>query len=308
MILLIENVKEQDNTYKVLFCRMCNVGFTVPFPSQTDLSSLYSAGTYRSVNGKRFIAMVETGIYLARILRKKRIENYIGKGRILDIGCGRGTFLNIMKQNGWTVAGTEYDQIAAGSIAKKYNLHVVSGNPKDWRFLPGSFEVVTMNHVVEHMTDPERAIDECSRLLIKGGLLVVAVPNIKSLQSVFGKHHWFHLDIPHHLFHFSEEGLLRLLEKYNFRLLKVRRFDLEHNPFGWLQTLLNITGIRKNFLYNTLKNSPSRNRSLSSGSKRNLLATIFLIPFYFPIALLLSLFESYVLKMGGTVEIYAAKS
>jgi hypothetical protein len=60
-----------------------------------------------------------------------------------------------------------------------------------------------------------------------------------------GKHLWFHLDFPYHLYHFSEEGLARLLEKYNFNLEKIRRFDLEYNPFGWLQTLFNLTGIKK---------------------------------------------------------------
>jgi 2-polyprenyl-3-methyl-5-hydroxy-6-metoxy-1,4-benzoquinol methylase len=305
--ILIRHANIADKTYNVFFCEMCNVGITIPNPSPSELSSLYSTGTYRAASGNRFVGFVEKGVYLARQLRRKRIEKYKRNGRILDIGCGRGVFLNVMKKNGWTVAGTEYDQITAESIAEYYNINVATGNPGDWRFPPGSFDVITMNHVLEHMPDPGIAIDECSRLLVKGGLLVVAVPNITSLQSSLGKQLWFHLDIPYHLYHFSEEGLANLLKKYNYRLLKIRRFDFEYNPFGWLQTLLNLTGIRKNLFYDLLKGTNSKINIISNASKWDLLATIFLLPLYLPMSLVLSLYESFLLKKGGTIEIYAVK-
>src|SRR4030067_307874 len=308
MVVLIKDVEETDKNYNVYFCEMCKVGVTIPFPTPSELASLYSRGTYRSASGKRFVGMVETGIYMARHIRRKRIEKYKEKGRILDIGCGRGVFLNVMRKHGWKVAGTEYNKETAEFINKNYNIHVVTGHPGDWGFPPESFDVVTMNHVLEHMVAPENAIGECSRLLGKGGLLVVAVPNITSLQSTMGKHHWFHLDIPYHLYHFSEEGLISLLEKYNFHLLKIRRFDLEYNPFGWLQTLFNLTGIRKNFLYKILQKTGSKNSLISNAFKRDLMVTIALLPLYLPMSLVLSLYESFMLKNGGTLEIYAVKT
>ncbi len=307
MSALIKDVKETDKNYNVYFCKMCKVGITIPIPSPSELSSLYSSGTYRSASGKRFVGLVETGVYLARQQRRKRIEKYKRNGRILDIGCGRGLFLNVMKKNGWKVAGTEYDQNTAESIGKSLDINIKTGNPKEWGFPSESFDVVTMNHVLEHMPAPEIAIEECSRLLDKGGLLVVAVPNFTSLQSSWGKHLWFHLDIPHHLYHFSEEGLTSLLEKYKLNVLKIRRFDLEYNPFGWLQTLLNLTGIRKNFLYNILKYTYSKNSLSSNTSRRDLVGTIALLPLYLPLSLVLSLYESFMLKRGGTIEIYAIK-
>ena len=307
MVVLIKDVKATDKNYNVYFCLMCKVGVTIPFPSQNEVSALYSTGTYRSADGKRFVGLVETGVYLARQLRRKRIEKYKRIGRILDIGCGRGVFLNVMEKNGWTVAGTEYDRITAESIVKKYNINVVTGNPGGWGFPPGSFDVVTMNHVLEHMSDPKIMMDECSRILVKGGLLVVAVPNITSLQSSLGKHLWFHLDIPYHIYHFSEKGLSRLIEKHGFHLLKIRRYDLEYNPFGWLQTLLNLTGIKKNLFYDLLKGTNSKKNIISNTSRWDLIATIVLLPLYFPMSLVLSLYESFVLKRGGTIEIYAVK-
>jgi len=308
MVLLIKDVKETGNDFQVFYCKLCKVGFTIPFLSSTELSFLYSSGSYRADSGERFVGVVETAITLSRKLRRKRIEKYIGKGRILDVGCGRGIFLEEMRKHDWKVAGTEYNEDTAESINKTYDVNVVTGNPDDWEFPPGSFDVVTMNHILEHMSAPDKVINVCSRVLREDGLLVVAVPNITSLQSIVGKHLWFHLDIPYHIYHFSEMGLLNLIEKHGFRLLKIRRFDLEYNPFGWLQTLLNVTGIRKNLFYDLLKNVKTRNILISNVSKWHLLATIILIPVYLPISLILSLYESFILKNGGTVEIHAVKT
>src|SRR3972149_7523725 len=87
MCIPFRTVKEVDKTYNVYLCEMCKVGVTIPFPSSSELSSLYSSGTYRSASGKRFVGMVETGIYMARHIRRKRIEKYKEKGRILDLVC-----------------------------------------------------------------------------------------------------------------------------------------------------------------------------------------------------------------------------
>jgi hypothetical protein len=62
---IMKDVKENEKTYNVFFCKMCNVGFTIPFPSPSELSALYSSGTYRSASGKRFVGLVEMGVYLA---------------------------------------------------------------------------------------------------------------------------------------------------------------------------------------------------------------------------------------------------
>src|SRR3990170_2846781 len=98
MVVLIKDVEENEKTYNIFFCEMCNVGVTIPIPSPGELSSLYSSGKYRAANGKRFVGLVETAINFSRQLRRKRIENYKEKGRILDIGCGRGVFLDVMRK------------------------------------------------------------------------------------------------------------------------------------------------------------------------------------------------------------------
>lgn len=302
---LIENIERDGKIYTIYFCKGCNVGITIPMPSSEELSRLYT-GNYRSISGKRFNPFIELFIYIFRLQRKRRIEKYIKRGSILDIGCGRGLFLDIMRKNGWGVTGVEFNKETASYASETYGINVIAGNPMEWGLDDESFDVITMNHVLEHVHKPVEIIGECKRLLRRGGLLVVAVPNIYSLQASAGKGIWFHLDIPYHLHHFSEDGLHSLLNKSGFKILKIRRFDLEYNPFGWLQTLLNLSGIRENLLYNLLKNPELKIKETPSPPLQDILLNLALLPLFIPLSFILSLLES-LMKRGGTIEVYAIR-
>jgi 2-polyprenyl-3-methyl-5-hydroxy-6-metoxy-1,4-benzoquinol methylase len=301
---LIKGTERAGKVYDVYFCHVCKVGITLPVPSQEELAKLYGPGAYRGEEGKRFNPVIEFFILLLRKMRKRRITHYISGGRILDIGCGRGLFLKIMRDDGWEVYGVEFDVETAPHI---YGIPVVSGEPASWGFPGGSFDVITMHHVLEHLPQPKEMIDDCRMLLKKGGLFVCAVPNFLSLQSAAGRGAWFHLDVPYHLHHFSEEGLRSILMKSGFRIVRTRRFDAEQDPFGWLQTLLNASGIGKNVLYNILKRQELRQAGMESTRAVDLLLTVMLLPFYFPLAFSLALLESFLLRRGGTLEFHALK-
>jgi SAM-dependent methyltransferase len=301
------DVRAVDSIFSVFFCEQCAIGVTLPVPSAEELGRLYGSESYRTTSGVRFNKLLERLILLFRAGRRNRIERYFKKGLILDIGCGRGLFLALMKTGGWNVAGTEFNEETASYAAKAYDLEVKSGVPSEWGFPDESFDVITIHHALEHVPDPVEMIGACRRLLKKSGLLVVAVPNLNSLQAAVGKEVWFHLDVPYHLFHFSETGLAALLKKHSFAISEVKRFDFEQGPFGWLQTLLNISGIRKNLLYSLLKNPALRKRELREVAKRSIVFTFLLLPFYVPLSFVLALFESFLLKRGGTIEVYAIK-
>ena len=298
----IEDVQRFNKTFDVYLCEKCMVGVTIPSPSPEDIAELYATGSYRASGGKRFNPLVEYLIYVSRILRKRRIQKYIKQGRILDIGCSRGLFLEIMRRDGWDVTGVEHNKETALHVFETYGIKVLTET--SIRTLPDkSFDVITLNHVLEHIYRPAELIKECRRLLRKG----VAVPNLHSLQASAGGKVWFHLDLPFHINHFSEKGLSTLLNKNSFSLLKIREFDLKYNPFGWLQTLLNLSGFSENLLYNMLKNPELRNKT-SNVAGWKLILTFMLLPIYFPVSVMLSVIESLLLKRGGTIEVYAIKT
>tara|TARA_B100001123_G_C15273541_1_gene1011227 strand:+ start:329 stop:1303 length:975 start_codon:yes stop_codon:yes gene_type:complete len=298
--------KIKDNkTYGAYECQGCKIWFTHPVPSSDELSEFYSTGNYRAETGKRFVPILEKIIYFLTIRKRNRIKRYVKKGRILDIGCGRGLFLNIMKQDGWNVVGQEFDEKSAYYSISNYGIDVRAGS-LEGKFESESFDVVNINHVLEHLEKPGETLAECYRILKKSGLLVVAVPNIDSFQAMFGKCNWFQLDIPIHLFHFSSQSLVKLLEKKSFKVNLIRHFKFEYNPFGWLQTMLNASGIQENLLYDLLKSSELKKNNQKPIPFLDYFKLFFLFPLFLPLSFLLSIIEAAFHK-GGTIEIYSIK-
>ncbi|KJU81943.1 SAM-dependent methyltransferase [Candidatus Magnetobacterium bavaricum] len=307
----LSGCRAANGGYGVRVCGNCGVGVTVPQPTPETLAALYETGAYRSKGGKRFIFFVEAVIYLFRQMRKRKVKRYASTagdcGSLLDVGCGRGLFLNVMKDNGWSVAGVEFDSATACNVSEAYNIECKWGEPRQWGLPDASFDVITINHVLEHVRNPLEVISTCNRLLKDGGCLIVAVPNFSSLQARLGRGCWFHLDTPYHLYHFSEKGLMLLLREASMTVRDVNHFDAEYSPFGWLQTLLNLTGIRKNLLYNILKNQEARKRELTAVTGKAVALNFMLLPFFAPAAVILALYESFIARRGGTIEVIAVK-
>jgi len=104
-------------------------------------------------------------------------------------------------------------------------------------FKPGTFSVITMFHVLEHLYDPS-AFLECARELLEpGGRLVVQVPNAASWQFLLFGENWNGLDIPRHLLDFKEQDLVNLLEYCGFEVVRKKHFSLRDNPAGLATTL-----------------------------------------------------------------------
>jgi 2-polyprenyl-3-methyl-5-hydroxy-6-metoxy-1,4-benzoquinol methylase len=301
------NIAREGGSYDLFFCHDCEIGATSPFPSSDVLSRLYASNNYRSDDGTRFNAVLESLVRYFTGGKARQIGKFQkSKGSLLDIGCGRGLFLDIMKKDGWRVTGVEFNEETASYAKRAYELNIIS--PQAMMALPDeSFDVITLYHVLEHSQDPITVLHTCVRLLKKNGLLVIAVPNLSSLQAVLGRSRWFHLDIPYHLYHFTLAGLRRLLVDNSMRIEKVQQFDFEQNIFGWMQTLLNVSGNKFNLLYNLLKNPELRGREFAAAGKGDVLITLLLTPIYLPLSIILSLVESLVLKRGGTIHIFASK-
>jgi SAM-dependent methyltransferase len=307
-IFVLKNIIINKTSYDLYECSKCKISMLHPFPSEEELTNLYSCGNYRTNSGKRFGLTIEFLIYLGRLRKRGRISKYVKTGTILDIGCGRGLFLDVMRRGGWHTIGTEFDENTAAYAIKTYGLKVLSGDIIQHKLLPESLDAININQVLEHLKNPDKVIAESFRLLRKGGVLIISVPDLRSPQFSFGKENWFLLDLPFHLFHFTEEGLSELLRKNKFKVKYIKRFSLEISPFGWLQTLLNVSGIRFNLLYDLLKSPELRKGTMKPISWLGIVATFLLVPIYFPISIILSVLEPWILKRGGSIEIYAEKN
>ena len=304
---ILSNICRNGMFYNVSECTECQIAMTHPLPSDKEISSLYSTGNYRTDEGTRFNSFIEYLIYLGSLVKRRRIEKYTGKGKIIDIGCGRGLFLDIMRRGGWDVVGSELNKETASYAEHVYDLKVHTGELTKQRLALESFDVVNICGVLEHLKEPDTVLSEAHRLLKSGGLLVVVVTNIRSFEFKLGKENWFHLDLPFHLFHFTEAGLVRLLQRKGFKLRRVKRFHLEYSPFGWLQTLLNLSKIRFNLFYDLLKSVNLRGGKMEPINFSGIIATLFLLPIYFPMALLFSVLEPILFRRSGVIQAYVSK-
>jgi SAM-dependent methyltransferase len=141
-----------------------------------------------------------------------------GGGRYLDVGCGSGGSLGLARALGWQVAGIEIDAAAAAK-ASRFGGPVHVGDADAAPFPPGSFDVVSAFHVLEHVVDPVALLRRMIGWLAPGGLVIVEVPNAGGAgAAVFGRA-WSGLDLPRHLSHFTPETLGRAVEQAGGRVV-----------------------------------------------------------------------------------------
>jgi 2-polyprenyl-3-methyl-5-hydroxy-6-metoxy-1,4-benzoquinol methylase len=161
--------------------------------------------------------------------RLKMINKIKAKGKLLDVGCGEGLFLQLAQKSGWQVSGIELSPYASKFASKALGTKIYCGQLHEEVFDDNSFDVVTMWHVLEHVEDPKRYLREINRVVKSGGLLVIAVPNVNALvmQSAYRvirrrKSKLFSVnDKEVHLYHFSQKTLAAYFEKTGFDCLRL---------------------------------------------------------------------------------------
>lgn len=140
---------------------------------------------------------------------------YVPNGKLLDVGCGDGLYLSYMRRLGWEVEGVEVDERAA-ELARQRGFVVHCGTLKDQGFEDSRFDAIVLSHVLEHVHDPVRLLQECHRILKTRGLIRIFIPNIDSLGHRRFKANWIGLDPPRHLHLFTASGLRELARRAGF--------------------------------------------------------------------------------------------
>ncbi|MCX5709109.1 MAG: class I SAM-dependent methyltransferase [Candidatus Omnitrophica bacterium] len=144
---------------------------------------------------------------------------------LVDVGCGKGDYLQNLRALGWKVKGIEPDP-AGAEIAGKRGISVYNGTLLQAQLPAESVDYVTLMHVIEHVLDPRELIRECLRIIKKGGVLVMRTPNAQSLGHMFFKQNFYHLDPPRHVFVFTPQSIRLLLEQCGAQEIKIKTLSL----------------------------------------------------------------------------------
>jgi len=212
-----------QNEFPVWHCNACTARFTQDVPAEKEIGSYYASESYVSHSGtKKGIVNKLYHMVRQRTLRSKRklVINATGKanGTILDIGCGTGAFLHNMQEAGWNITGLEPDDIARSKANELYSI-APQDPSKLFELQPGSYNAITMWHVLEHVHNLHGYLQKINELLAPGGRVFIAVPNYTSYDAAAYKEHWAAWDVPRHLYHFSPASMEQLLNKFGLKLL-----------------------------------------------------------------------------------------
>lgn len=209
--------------FPVVECKSCGFRFVNPRPDQSEIGRYYQSDEYISHDaGKKDLFSRIYRIARSFSLRwKYGIVNRFGvKGTLLDIGCGTGEFLNFCRQKGFNVQGVEPSPKAGAFATKQYGIPVSESLDK-LDAAPGSFRIITLWHVLEHLHRLNENFDQIGNLLEENGTLVIAVPNCDSPDALRYREHWAAYDVPRHLYHFNAETLGRLAERHGFEVRSI---------------------------------------------------------------------------------------
>lgn len=183
----------------------------------------------------------------------------------------------------------------------EFGLDVLYGERPSLNFQPGSFSLATYFHVFEHLSRPDFYLAETHRLLARDGLLVVELFNFESLTAHLFHKHWFGLDLPRHLYHFSPRSLVLLLAVHSFSVVKVSYFSTEYSAFVVLQTLLDTVLQRHDVLAESIQRAGRSGSRITLGRSVYALAALLMVP-----ALLLTA-VSVLCRRGDVMTFYAYK-
>lgn len=199
-------------------CLKCGVVYQYPQPDDHCIKGFYSPDYYSTG-----IPRKEDIINCKYRENLRLIDNYFPqKGRLLDVGCGTGFFMELAHQSSnWEVFGLDLSDWAVNYARQELGIKNISaGTLLEVKLEDNFFDVVVMTELIEHDKSPILLLKEAFRLLKDGGLLLITTPNIGGIKAKLSGQGWWQL-AKEHLFLFNQVSLIRLLEGAGFRIVKV---------------------------------------------------------------------------------------
>ena len=208
-------LRSLPNFQKAHLCRCENCGFVFAqrIPTEQELIEYYDGygrNDYLSpVTIKRYHELLD------------KMEPYRKTNKLLDVGCGIGYFLEVAKERGWEVYGTEYTDRAM-EICTSKGILMQQGKLDSVYYEAGMFDVITSFEVLEHINNPQEEIGHFHTLLRKGGLVYLTTPNFNSLLRHRLKERYDVITYPEHLSYYTPKTLKRLFASKGFSTKRIQ--------------------------------------------------------------------------------------
>lgn len=204
---------------------------------------------YSDYLGDRGVIVKNLRNYLKEILK------YQKDGKLLDVGCAMGFFMEEAERAGFQSYGVDVSSYAIAEAKKKFGKRALLASLSEVNFPPGLFSVVTLFDVIEHLQDPLGDLKKIKKILRDDGLLVIETGDAGSLWARIMGAKWIFYAPPQHLFYFNKITIKRLLKQAGFEVLAVRRKG-KWLSLRYVLQLARTSGGSKlaNFIYKMVKN------------------------------------------------------
>ena len=211
----------KKNGYSIYRCQACGL-------AQTDLQKNYKTFLSDHYSKGYFTGKQECGAYInykddkpmiVRNMKKflREIKKHKPIGKLLDVGCALGFFVELAQQNGYEAYGFDPSRYAVDESRKLVGKDRIQlGTISSLSYKPKSFDIITLFDVFEHLGDPIADIRKLKTLLKENGILVIATGDTESLMARILKRRWTFYIPPQHLFFFNKKLLNQILVRENF--------------------------------------------------------------------------------------------
>ena len=227
--LVVEDRTVSHESFAIVQCAACSFQFTNPRPNEAEISKYYESDAYVSHNSGA-AGLINRAYKVARFFTMRRKVGLLNKlaprrGQLLDYGCGTGHFLAAAKSAGWQVSGLEPNARAHEEASRRLGQPV--GQESLSSFQPGTFDAITLWHVLEHVHLLNETLAQLITLLKPDGVLLIAVPNVESLDAQHYRELWAAYDVPRHLYHFAPKTMAQLLKKHKLTIRQTLPMPLD---------------------------------------------------------------------------------
>jgi len=209
----------------LLRCPKCGLIFVELQPKLPELKKIYGQNYFKNINSNSigYENYLEDKPNIIKTFEKrfKNIEKlYLKKGKILDLGCAMGFFLEVAENHGWTPYGIEISNYAGNIAKERFRDKIFNGTLNEVSFPDNFFDIITMWDYLEHILNPLQELSRIRQFLKKDGLLILSTPDADSLSHKIFKDRWMGYKDQEHLYYFSEKNVRILLEQSGFKVLK----------------------------------------------------------------------------------------
>ncbi|MFC1878499.1 class I SAM-dependent methyltransferase [Chloroflexota bacterium] len=221
--------------FRLVCCKNCSLIRQNPRPSWQSLSQYYPEDYHA------FFSLVKDDPQPLRRLNKryaqrklrKTMERYLDSGRLLEVGCGTGLFLEEMSRSGdWRLVGIEPDRKAANYVEKHLGFTVYQDRLSEVALEAKSFDAVVLWNVLEHLGFPIQDLKKIHHILKDGSWLVFSIPNLEGLGARVFHQYWIGWDLPRHLYLYPKDNIYQILDKLGFDIIESKCISNSYATLG----------------------------------------------------------------------------